>query len=102
MIYAVFQILTFLLTALFWVIIAQVVISWLFVFKVLDPYNRTVAAIIEFLERVTAPIYRPIRKIMPDFGMIDLTPMVVIFLIIILRDMLLPGIFMEIGRATVL
>lgn len=102
MILAIFQILTFLLTALFWVIIAQVVISWLFAFKVLDPYNRTVAAIVEFLERVTAPIYRPIRKVMPDFGMIDLSPMIVIFLIIILRDMLLPGIFMEIGRTTVL
>ena len=102
MIFAIYQILTFLLTALFWVIIAQVVMSWLFVFKVLDPYNRTVAAIVEFLDRVTAPIYRPIRKIMPDFGMIDLPPMVVIFAIIILRDMLLPGIYLEIGQATVL
>ena len=102
MILALFQIVSYLLTALFWVIIAQVVVSWLFAFKVLDPYNRTVAAIVEFLDRVTRPIYRPIRKVMPDFGMIDLSPMIVIFAIIILRDMLLPGLYMEIGRATVL
>ena len=97
MIFALFNIISFLLTALFWVIVAQVIISWLFVFKVLDPYSRTVATIVEVLERITAPIYRPIRKIMPDFGPIDLSPMVVILGIIILRDMLLPGILLELG-----
>lgn len=101
MILAVYQIIALILTALFWVIIAQVVISWLFVFKVLDPYSRTVATIVEVLDRITAPIYRPIRKVMPDFGMIDLSPMIVIFAIIILRDMLLPGLLMELGPTVV-
>ncbi|MCJ7421305.1 YggT family protein [Sphingomicrobium astaxanthinifaciens] len=97
MIYALFAILSLLLTALFWVIVAQVVISWLFVFKVLDPYSRVVATITEVLERITAPIYRPIRKLMPDFGPIDLSPMIVILGIIVLRDILFPGILMELG-----
>ena len=97
MIYALFQILSLLLTALFWIIVAQVVISWLFVFKILDPYSRTVQSIVEVLDRITRPIYRPIRRIMPDFGAIDLSPMVVIFGIIILRDILFPAILMEIG-----
>ncbi|MEN3972444.1 YggT family protein [Sphingomicrobium sp. XHP0235] len=97
MIAALLNIISYALTILFWIIIAQVVISWLFVFRVLDPYNRTVASIVEFLERVTHPIYRPIRKLLPDFGGIDLSPMVVIFGIIVLRDMVLPGILLEIG-----
>ncbi|WP_343344466.1 YggT family protein [Sphingomicrobium sp. XHP0239] len=97
MILAIFQIISYALTILFWIIIAQVIISWLFVFRILDPYNRIVASIVEFLERVTHPIYRPIRKVLPDFGGIDLSPMVVIFAIIILRDMILPGILLEIG-----
>lgn len=97
MIFAIFQILSYALTILFWIVIAQVIISWLFVFRVLDPYNRIVASIVEFLERVTHPIYRPIRKILPDFGGIDLSPMVVIFGIIVLRDMILPGILLELG-----
>ena len=42
------------------------------------------------MDALTAPIYRPIRKIMPDFGAIDLTPMVVIIAIIILQDAILP------------
>ena len=97
MILALFQILAYALTILFWIIIAQVVISWLFVFRILDPYNRTVASIVEVLERITHPLYRPIRKILPDFGGIDLSPMVLIFAIIALRDYLLPGILLELG-----
>ena len=97
MIVAIIEILRYALAILFWIIIAQVVISWLFVFRVLDPYNRTVASIVEFLERVTHPLYRPIRKILPDFGGIDLSPMVLIFAIIALKDYLLPGILLELG-----
>ncbi|WP_265587319.1 YggT family protein [Sphingomicrobium arenosum] len=101
MIYALVGIVSLLLTALLWVVIAQVIISWLFVFKVLDPYSRTVATIVEVLERITAPIYRPIRKIMPDFGPIDLSPMVVLFGIWIIRDNLLPGLLLELGPTVV-
>ncbi|MCJ8191023.1 YggT family protein [Sphingomicrobium aestuariivivum] len=97
MIYALFGIISLLLTALFWVIVAQVVISWLFVFKVLDPYSRVVSTIVEVLDRITRPLYRPIRKVMPDFGAIDLAPMVVIFGIIALQNFIMPGILMEIG-----
>ena len=100
MIAAIFQILIYVLTILFWMVIAQVVLSWLFVFRVVDPYNRFVAGLTEFLNRVLAPLYRPIRKVLPDFGGIDLAPMVLIFGIIILRDMLIPGIYAEIEAAT--
>ncbi|MCM8557940.1 YggT family protein [Sphingomicrobium sediminis] len=101
MIYALFNILYILLDVLFWVIIAQVIISWLFVFKVLDPYSRVVATIVEVLERITAPIYRPIRKILPDFGQLDLSPMVVLFGILILQRAVIPGILMELGPTVV-
>ena len=102
MILAIFQILSLLLSALFWIIIAQVILSWLFVFGVINPSSGFVRQLVEALEKITAPFYRPIKKVMPDFGGIDLSPMVLILAIIILRDIMLPAIFSEIGRATVL
>ena len=102
MILAIFQILSLLLSALFYVVIAQVILSWLFVFGVINPQSGFVRSLVDALEKITAPFYRPIKKVMPDFGGIDLSPMVLILAIIILRDIMLPAIFSEIGRATVL
>jgi YggT family protein len=54
--------------------------------------NDMVRAIWSTLERLTDPLYRPIRRIMPDFGALDLSPMVVLLAIIILRRAILPAI----------
>lgn len=67
------------------IIIVQAVMSWLLAFNVINLQNDIVRAIWTALDGITAPVYNPIRKIMPDFGAIDLTPMVVIIGIIILR-----------------
>jgi YggT family protein len=80
-----------------YVIFAQVIVSWLIVFNVINLHSGPVRSIIEALERLTAPIYRPIRKLLPDFGGIDFSPMVVILIIIALRRYFLPGILMEAG-----
>jgi YggT family protein len=72
------------------VIIVQAIMSWLLAFNVINLQNDIVRAIWTALDGLTAPIYSPIRRIMPDFGSIDLTPMVVIIGIIILRDAVLP------------
>ena len=90
MLHALFQIAHYLLDILWWVIIAQVVLSWLFVLNVLNTSSSGVRAFAQALERILAPLYRPIRAIMPDFGGIDFSPLVLLILIQI-ADMLLAG-----------
>jgi YggT family protein len=68
----------------------QVVISWLLAFVVLNTRSDGVRAFAIALERLTAPIYRPIRAMLPDFGGLDFSPLVVLIAIQILR-MLLGG-----------
>ncbi|HVL79012.1 MAG TPA: YggT family protein [Sphingomicrobium sp.] len=94
MVRALFDILILLLNVLWWIIIVQVIISWLFAFRVLDPTSPHVRAFAEALERLTAPLYRPIRRIMPDFGGIDFSPLVLLILIAVLQR-LLAGMAME-------
>ncbi len=74
-----------LLTVLWWIIIIQAIMSWLIAFNVINTYNDFVAQLWSVLDRLTEPLYRPFRRIMPDFGGLDLTPLVVLILIIILQ-----------------
>ena len=90
MLAALFNILELLLSVLWWIIIIQVVLSWLFVFNVLNTSSSGLRAFVEALDRITEPLYRPIRKILPDFGGIDFAPLVLLILISILQ-MLLDG-----------
>ena len=64
-----------------WAIILGAVFSMLIAFNVLDTRNRLVWSIGDFLYRVTEPALRPIRRFMPNFGNIDLSPLVAIALI---------------------
>ena len=88
MVNAVFDILILLLDVLWWVIIIQVILSWLFVFNVLNASSQGVRAFAAALEKITGPIYRPIRKILPDFGGIDFSPVVVLLGIMVLQRLL--------------
>ena len=88
MVFALIDIIGFILTIGITVIIVQAIMSWLLAFNVINLQNDIVSAIWTTLDALTAPIYRPIRKIMPDFGQIDLTPMVVIIGIVILQRVL--------------
>ena len=56
-----------------------------------------VRAFINGIDRVTEPLYRPLRRVLPNIGAIDLAPLVVVIIIIFLRSYLLPGILMEVG-----
>ena len=79
------QIVHIILTVLWWFIIAQAVMSWLIAFNVINTHNDFVGQLWHVLDRITEPLYRPFRRIMPDFGGLDLTPMVVLILLIILQ-----------------
>jgi YggT family protein len=87
MLYALFGIIDMVLQVLVWIIIAQVIISWLVAFNVINTSSNFVRTLTEVLERITDPLYRPIRKIMPDFGGIDFSPIVLILAIQILRKL---------------
>lgn len=79
------QIADILLTVLWWFIILQAILSWLIAFNVINTSNQFVAQLWQVLDRLTEPLYRPFRKIIPDFGGIDLTPMAVLVLIMVIQ-----------------
>ena len=85
---AVFQVFDLLLRVLSYVIIAQAIISWLVAFNVINTYNDFVRSFLGALDRLTEPLYRPIRRILPDFGGIDFSPIVVLLLIYVVRILL--------------
>ena len=87
------QIVHILLTVLWWFIIAQAVMSWLIAFNVINTHNDFVGQLWLVLDRITEPLYRPFRRIMPDFGGLDLTPMVVLILIIIMQQAVVPYLY---------
>jgi YggT family protein len=87
MLYALFGIIDMILQVLVWVIIVQVILSWLVAFNVINTQSNFVRTVLDALERLTAPLYRPIRKILPDFGGIDFSPIILILAIQILRKL---------------
>lgn len=93
MVLVIYQILDLLLTVARWIIILQFIISLLVTFNVINTYNDFIRTIMMALDRMTEPLYRPIRRILPDFGGLDFSPMVVLLLLIILQDIILPAVF---------
>ena len=85
---ALFDILSLLLNVLWWIIIVQVVLSWLFAFNVLNTSSDGLRRFVEALDRLTEPLYRPIRKILPDFGGLDFSPLIVLLLISVAQILL--------------
>lgn len=90
---AIFQTLMILLNVAKWIIIIQAILSWLVAFNVINTSSDFVRSILYALDRMTEPLYRPIRRIMPDLGALDLSPMVVLLIIIILQQAILPAVF---------
>jgi YggT family protein len=88
MLYALVDIANLLLSVLTWIIIGQVILSWLLAFNVLNVHSGGVRNFIVALDRLTAPIYRPIRRLLPDFGGIDFSPLVVLILIQVIMKLL--------------
>jgi YggT family protein len=88
MLLALVQIADLLLDILWWVIIGQVILSWLIAFNVINVHSGGVRAFIVALDRLTAPLYRPIRSLLPDFGGIDFSPLVVLILIQVIKKLL--------------
>ena len=85
---AILQVLSYLLYILSLIIVVQVIISWLVAFNVINTYNQFVRTLLGALDTITDPIYRPIRKILPDFGGLDFSPLLALVLINCLQILL--------------
>jgi YggT family protein len=84
---AIFQLVNLLITMYIWALILSAVISTLIAFNILDTRNRLVWTIGDFLYRVTDPVLRPIRNMLPNFGGIDISPLIVL---VVLQDLVRP------------
>jgi YggT family protein len=86
--YALLNLISTVITIYIWLLIAQAVLSWLLAFGVVNRYNRFVTSVGDFLWRITEPLLRPIRSVLPDLGGIDISPVILILLLYFLRDLM--------------
>ena len=76
-----------------WLLIAAAVLSWLIAFNVVNTRNQLVGMVADFLYRITEPVLRPLRSVIPSLGGIDISPVVLILLIILLKDIIVRYVF---------
>ncbi len=88
----IFFILSALIELLTWAIIINAVLSWLVAFDVINLRNRFVYNIARALEAVTAPVMRPVQRIMPPLGGVDISPIIVILILMGVQRFILPAI----------
>lgn len=73
---------------LIWVIIIQAIMSWLIAFQVVNLNNRFVSQVWYALNALTDPLLRPVRKVLPNMGGLDISPVVLILAIFFVRSLL--------------
>ena len=78
---AIFYLILQLLKLYSYVVIANVVISWLIAFNILNTQNRFVYSILEFTYKLTDPIYNKIRRFLPNLGAFDISPIILLLLL---------------------
>ena len=67
------------------ILIASVIASWLITFNILNTRNQFIYTVLGFLYRLTEPVFRQIRRVIPPIGGFDLSPMILIILLYFLR-----------------
>ena len=94
---ALFLVIDLALQLYIWILIAAAVLSWLVAFNVVNTRNPVVAGFGDFLYRITEPLLRPIRSMLPNLGGIDISPVILILIIIFIRYVIalyiLPNVF---------
>ena len=74
-------------TLIIWAVIISAILSWLVGFNIINVRNRLVYIIVDSLQRITEPLLLPIRRLLPNLGGIDLSPIVLILLLIFFRNL---------------
>ena len=72
-----------------WVVIASAIFSWLYAFNVVNPRNQFVAMIGRVLYQLTEPALRPIRRYVPNFGGLDISPVILLLLIFLIERIII-------------
>jgi len=85
---ALLDVIVILLQLYIYLLIAAAVLSWLVAFNVVNTRNQFVAMLGDFLYRVTEPVLRPIRNVMPNLGGIDISPVILILIIILIEKLI--------------
>ena len=71
-----------------WIVIAAAIASWLVAFGVVNTRNQVIRWIVDFLYRITEPALRPIRRILPNLGGVDISPVILLLGLFFLRSLL--------------
>ena len=94
---SIFILLDNIITIYLWIIIINAILSWLVAFNVLNTHNRFVFSVLDATYKLTDPALNKIRRFIPTFGSIDISPVILILLLIFLRNLifevLAPGLF---------
>lgn len=88
MIFALLQTISLILNLVWWVFLIMIIMSWLISFNVINTRNQFVAGVWRALNQVTDPILRPIRRVIPPMGGLDLSPIVVFIIIFFLQQLI--------------
>jgi YggT family protein len=79
------------ITFYIWILVISAIFSWLIAFDVVNRRNQFVYVVSDSLARLTEPALRPIRNALPDFGALDLSPLVLFFGLLFVRDVVIRG-----------
>ena len=71
-----------------WIVIAGAIMSWLVAFGVVNVRNQFIRVVVDMLYRMTEPLLRPIRRVLPNFGGVDIAPVVLLVALAVLREAL--------------
>ena len=85
---AIFSLIIMILQLYFYIIIASAILSWLMFFNVINTQNKFVYLVSDFVHRVTEPALAPIRRFMPNLGGLDISPIILLFAIIFLQNLI--------------
>ena len=88
MIYALLSTLSLILNLVWWVFLIMIIMSWLISFNVINTRNKFVANVWRIINQITDPILRPIRRIIPPLGGLDLSPIIVFIIIFFLQQLI--------------
>ena len=89
----IYQLLQLVLGVVYWIMIIHIIMSWLISFQVLNTHQPLVSQLWQGLNKLLEPIYRPIRRYMPDTHPLDLAPLVAFVILIAIRSIILPALF---------
>lgn len=87
--YAIFQLLDSLISLYLWCLFIFVILSWLINFGIVNTQNRFIYLLMDFLYKITEPALRPIRRFVPNFGGIDISPIILVLVLIFVRNLIM-------------